>query len=855
MSQGAITFVADASQLTTASAEAAKSVSSVAVSAEDARKRITASYAAQVAAAKEAGASQAQLASISNRAANQLASVTEDSARRYINSIDRMEERTRKFNAARIALSTSIPQQPESQFTFAGYGEAAGEAKHLSKAIDGVAESTGYAVAPSVRFGSVLRGMEGGFTRNIRSAEYFGASLKFLGPIMETAFPIVGAATLGYALYEMGKNAYNAFENVVLLRDAIKGLNQLQINVDSTVQKNADAAESSVEAILRSGPGGKTAADRQKYSYDQSKPLDNSSYFYSKEFAGLDSNIKADYERRFKSIAPGDINSSQSAINAELAQLEAAKSSQRSQGAFVQKVGGYGPSASQDPQSYYDARIKALQQIKALTGSGATSRSASLQADQSEIPHDQAEAIKKKAQEAKSARQEALAAQAQLNAKAIAQQNQNFLEWQSGENRSKADTVLYWSSIVALTNDGSKRALDANKKYQEAQVALNRENAEAMKSAISSFSSDYMKDFYASSGLNKQDTLKLNSDGAANEEWITALRDSIDLTKQNKDTMAEYSIQMAVATGQMTKLDAARATAALHSQEYQNGLKDFADNEATIKADPTLDAAGKRAAFQQNANARGQFIFQGQQQSLKDQQAINPSYGSAGTGAKEAINDFVNASRDAAGQMRDLVSNTLQGLNQQIVGALSGQKTDFGDFGAGVFRSVASTALTKGEGALLSTFGGGKLGSKGNPIYTINAGASVGSSAASALGTLIPSSKGSGVAGFFGGIMKTVLPFLATGGDFNNGAIVGENGPELLTGSGHITPNHTLKSMLGSSGNGGTTVYIDASGSTDPAQTRVQVTRGIQAAAPHIAASAVHAQAEQNKRKPASKRS
>src|SRR5665213_3419358 len=117
MATGSIEFVADASQLTAASAEARQSVSSVAATAEQARQKIVSSYQAQVAAAKEAGASQRQLESITSRSANSLASVTEDSARRYINAIDRMEDRTKRFNAARSSLASAIPQAPVSQFT------------------------------------------------------------------------------------------------------------------------------------------------------------------------------------------------------------------------------------------------------------------------------------------------------------------------------------------------------------------------------------------------------------------------------------------------------------------------------------------------------------------------------------------------------------------------------------------------------------------------------------------------------------------------------------------------------------------------------------------------------------------
>lgn len=849
MPTGAIQFVADSSQLTAASAEARQSVASVAATAEQARQKIVASYQAQVAAAKEAGATQRQLEAITSRSANTLASVTEDSAKRYINAIDRMEDRTRKFNAARTSLTTSIPQSPVSQFSFGGYGGAATEAEQLSHAIKDVGASAEYSVAPSVRFGSVIRSMEGGFSRNIRSAEYFGASLKFLAPVMEAAFPVVGAVTLGYALVQMGKNAYNAFENIVMLRDAIKGLNQLQINVASTVSKNNDSAENSVESILEATQG-KSAALKQRYSYQSQKPIDLSSYFYSKEFSSLDTNIKANYETLYKSVAPADVPTRLKSIRDEITNVQAAlsRSKNPNSGGFESIVGGYGPSATQDPTKYYEARLQAAKQIQAELVSGSTAKSAGLQSIQIDIPKAQTEERKQKAQEALAAQREAQAKIKAVNAQAVADEEQNYAKWQAIQTRSLADNVAYWAQRLADTKTGSAAFYKEVSELTKATTAQHKGDSDT----LNKFSTDYFSNFTKTSGLSSADSGKISSDGKANADWITSLRESIDLTRDNSNAMAEYAIQMSVATGQMTKLDAARAMAALHQQEYQQGLKQFAARDSAINQDVTLDDAGKRAVLQANANNRSQYVFQGTIHNQQDQQALNPSYSSMSVGFRDAINEFVDASRNGAEQMRGLVTNTLQGLNQQIVGAISGKKTNFSNFGAGVFRSVAGTALEKGEGSLLGAFGGGKLGStSANAMWVRLANSGAVSGITSTVSGAV--SQTSGASGFFGGLLKKVLPFLASGGDFTDGAVVGENGPEIIAGSGHVTSNRNLRSML-SSGPSGHVINIDASGSTDPAQTRVQVMRGIHAAAPHIAASTIQAQREQNLRKPPSAR-
>jgi lambda family phage tail tape measure protein len=874
--KGAIQFVGDSSQLTAESKKARESVSSVAASAEDARKRIVASYQMQIQAAKDAGASQRELASITARSTSMLAAVSEDNAQRYINAVDKMEERTRRFNAARGSLSAAITPMSATSLNLSGYGADAKAAEELSSAISGVGHSAEYAVAPSVRFGSVIRGMEGSFSRNVRAAEYFGASLKFLEPIMATAFPIVGAATLGYALVQMGKHAYDAFQNIVLLRDAIKGLNQLQINVASTVQKDKDAAESSVESILEATQG-KGAALRQRYQYQQQKPVDLSSYFYSNEFKGLTTDEKANYETLYKAIAPSDLPNRLQSIRGEVSRLHSALATIKTSGAFVPKVDGFGPAIDQDPTQYYKLRLTAAQQIQEQLEAGSTAKSAGLQELQIQIPKADKDEQKKRSEEAKAARRQALEAQRAADAAAIQQQNEAHLAWAAAQDRSKLDEVLYWSSFVALTDNGSKRALDARKKYLDANVALNRDLAEKTKQAIGEFSTDYFKDFNASSGLSASDSRSLNRSGADAAAYIASLRESIDLRKRDSDSLAENSIQMAMATGQMTKLDAARALASLHQQQYAERMKDLSEQAAAIKADSTLSDVGRQAALQNNANQVGSERVNRSIQAAQDNYAIAPGPSSGAVGATNALDDFVRASQDSATQMRELTTNTLSGLNQQIVAAMSGQRTNFGNFGAGVFRGVAGVGLDKAEGSVLGMFGLGKLGSQSNPMWTRSAdsgkianftggvlgsvfgGGGKSSSGAAALANVFAKSKDasdddedSGGISTIGSILTSLLPHYAAGGPIgaNTLAVVGEEGPELFaSGSGgSIVPNRKISSF----GGGGDTHNwnIDARGATDPAQVHKQ----IMDAAPHIAAAAVKATKENTRRRPSSYR-
>lgn len=84
-----------------------------------------------------------------------------------------------------------------------------------------------------------------------------------------------------------------------------------------------------------------------------------------------------------------------------------------------------------------------------------------------------------------------------------------------------------------------------------------------------------MTGFYENSGLSGSDSRKLNRSGGDASDYIASLRASIDLNQQNSDALAESAIQMAVATGQMSKLGAAQALAALHQKQYADSLQEL----------------------------------------------------------------------------------------------------------------------------------------------------------------------------------------------------------------------------------------------------------------------------------------
>jgi hypothetical protein len=315
-------------------------------------------------------------------------------------------------------------------------------------------------------------------------------------------------------------------------------------------------------------------------------------------------------------------------------------------------------------------------------------------------------------------------------------------------------------------------------------------------------------------------------------------------------------------------MDAAQVQATLHTQQYDAALQALNDNRKAIEDNDSLTDLQRKA---QLAGVDAQITALNGDRSLqvqKDNQTTNPTASLASVGFVNALNDFVIASQDAAEQMRQITDNILSTANAEIVKAMSGQRTDWKNAGAGVFRSVANTGLQKAEGSALSALGFGGMGkpdgTQSKPLYVKIADAA--NSAASSAGGLLSKLFGGGsssvaadagesgassLLGGAGNIFMSALPFLADGGPLsaNTMAVVGERGPELFmpSTSGHVIPNHQL-SNIGSGGGDTHNWNIDARGATDPAQVKAQVMQGIVEAAPHIIAATQKANQETKRR-------
>jgi hypothetical protein len=475
----------------------------------------------------------------------------------------------------------------------------------------------------------------------------------------------------------------------------------------------------------------------------------------------------------------------------------------------------------------------------------------------------------------------AAAAAAEAAAKKAAETRlKNFEVQLAEEKQQNGVSVLseyqFWMDRIAAFSKGSDQYNAVREKISQLAIEGAKDSGEKLKAA--------MEQFHETANLSPQDANRGIVGNAAQmakvgdailqtgerwREYSQQIVKNTELTIKNAQAAREAKIEHDVKTGGISKEFAAQQMGDVHAKTsaaeiatLQKELADLQDQRSKLNLFAPED--------QQNAahlDAQGKSI-QGQIDSRKasaDLQAVKDQYAAFSEtglgGAVSALQAFTAASRDSAAQMRQIIDSVLNGVNKAILTGLTEKHAQargaWKDAGKGIFTDVTSTALKKGEGSLFSAIGlggGGKLGTRGNPMFVksadmLSSGAS--SAAASAL------SKGGGLMAGLVGKLAGFLPAFADGGDFGAGttALVGEQGPEVVHfgSAGHVTPNGKAPST---GGNGDThhTWNIDARGATDPAQTMAMVQQGIMQAAPHIVAASMKAHDDRNSRLPPSAR-
>ena len=366
-------------------------------------------------------------------------------------------------------------------------------------------------------------------------------------------------------------------------------------------------------------------------------------------------------------------------------------------------------------------------------------------------------------------------------------------------------------------------------------------------------------------GLTQQTDLSRDSDAMkglgdpsrAAASWLKNLNEGVAIQKANADALAEQALQMGIATGQMTRLDAAQVQASLHTQEYTEALRTLQQNRAGVMARTDLSPLERNQQLSGIDNQIAQLQGQRSVQSAQDQAAIQAA--TTMGQLRDAASHLADQFTDLGSQLSGLMTETVNGVNQSLASALMAHATNGQEYRRNIQNAMAGQARQLGARGLNVAFQqieGGLFGKKADGSSQASAlwvrmagiGGAVGGSIASGA-----SSVGSGVSSLFSRLVSW-LPHFASGGDTpsNMPILVGEHGPEVFHPgvAGHVTPNHRL--MTGSSSQHN--VFIDARGSQDEAAVTATLHRAMQTYGPYAVGASVGAVDEQRKRMPLSRR-
>jgi hypothetical protein len=316
------------------------------------------------------------------------------------------------------------------------------------------------------------------------------------------------------------------------------------------------------------------------------------------------------------------------------------------------------------------------------------------------------------------------------------------------------------------------------------------------------------------------------------------------------------------ATGAITAHGYALATASAHADEFRTKIAALIQELDTLNANTVNDKAGvsydpKAAARQQELGSQiGDLDTQAKVQAARDSVA---EFQTTWSGMVDSLFDeVIKKGQDTEEQIKAISIETIDSLNDEVAKVMTGQKYDFRKVWEGLADKLAKSSLETAESwgmKALGLGGGGKQGTRENPMWTKSADAIIGGGGfggAGASGLLGMLNDSNWASSLFGGSLFGAGSFFggghALGGDVMAGVPidVGELGRERFVPQvpGRIVPNSEL------GGQGGMSIgSIDARG-TDPVQTHMAIVRAMDEARKQGAQAGAMIAEERSRRRP-----
>ena len=558
------------------------------------------------------------------------------------------------------------------------------------RALQTSALEMGHGTVSSMQASSAaIRVMEGGITGNIRAAERFISMLPGVGAALKAAFPLVGGIALAGVFVRIGEEAVkfvqkmneipaNPFEG--LISSAKLSNDQLAISNDRLAMEIAKLEHKPVNAMALALDQARDSSDklfasltRANAAFNEAMGKDNIGTFKglwnnmaptdaaNKDIASARSGVQsvtAEHQPTIDdALASGDKNNVAQAREALMVDLQKAYAQQDQQLRA-------GLAAAQSKQADFTGAYH--------VGSDQSKVIEKYQAAIAQSANEQAEAGGNYGQSIMQPKKddlEAAKANAEANKQAqdaiVAQWRDNLRELKSVEDMTVAQEAQFWVQRMEASKKGSISYLAARKEVDDEIAKMRAENVRGQAGFDKTSSGIYM----APDDLSKGDTGTMKEQGRDAAEYLKALNQGITIHAGNADAIAKEALQMAVMTGQMSKLDAAQVLATLHTQEYARAQEALQAALAAASALP--DSLSKQATIAGLNNQGTQMNAQRQIQTAQDQQSVASQQ--IGPAITQELGRMANDWTSMTHEIVQIMTRAADSFNDDIVKAMLGK--------------------------------------------------------------------------------------------------------------------------------------------------------------------------------------
>jgi hypothetical protein len=764
----------------------------------------------------------------------------------------------------------------------------------LTRSETGLGEALGASIPKTAAASGALRVLEGNVTNNIRAAERFLGTLPAVSALLEKAFPVVGAIALAGVVYELAERfgqfvtknigaagaITQAMENVqqstrmstheielsnAKLDEQIaklehKPMNALELalaqgrveadRLTRSLNDVADAAQKALEAnevsflggaVTGQGPSG-AASDMAKDNADAIKRIN------AKYDEMLDSSTSMEDFHKVEKDRNAELSTElarqRDAAAAKWNELHKAQADFLATGA---PLAALGPELQAQAVAGGNGKLPADQTAN-MAAYGTMGHQAQEQLRQlsDSLKHTEKQSQADKDEKARQAEEQGRQA-------ALKRMQAYRNELERVDDGQLDDRSRFWESKLALEKKGSQNYLEiqaelakiARKYYEEG----DKRDAEYDKIKRGVISDSYTQ-------LEPKDTKAQTDTIMARLEAMKSIQVA---NEQAAESQALWNISMAESTGVITKQQAAVARDAISVGKLQEQLERQKANFDIAMAHPELWTA----KFNPEMFSAQMAQTNGQLSQAQNKYGFDQDQSTFAGEMRTMFDEWIEKATDLRGQMSQFWGELTSGVNNDLVKMLTDPRQQrqhmWSKTGKDLFTDVTKSGLNYAEGSVMKGLGLGglgKLGTRGNPMFVKSADSLP--TMPSSLGGAATAAGGAGLPGGFMGLLGAAAPFagfLADGGPVSPGNyVVGERGPELLNigGSGYMHSNASLRSAAGAGTTHHHTWHVDARGAHDPVAVRAAVDRGINAAAPRIAAAAIAGDRDMRSRRPAS---